>query len=165
MRAIAVRAGVDVALIYHYFRDKEHLVAVVLAPPGALAATVARIASDDRPRAVAALDAILGMWDRDPEVRQHVVALVRSGLADPTSASALEAQPIQLAMAVFGDAMAPDHRDLRASLIAIQLTGLLLRRYVLTDPTLADLSTDTVVAITAPIIERILTEPIPEGAS
>ena len=46
MRAVAARAKVDPALIYHYFDGKEGLLAAVLVPPAAAAALLAGFTGD-----------------------------------------------------------------------------------------------------------------------
>ncbi len=45
MRAVAARAGVDPALIYHYFGDKDGLLFAALQPPEDAATVFAGLAS------------------------------------------------------------------------------------------------------------------------
>ncbi len=60
-------------------------------------------------------------------------------------------------------AAAPDHHALRAGLIASQLLGLVLARYILGVGELPAAAPATVIACVAPTVQRYLTHPVPEG--
>lgn len=161
IRAVAQAAGVDPALVYHYFDGKQGLLDAVLTPPDVAGELLAGILADERDRPTAFLDTLLHTWDTDVEVRRHMVALVRTGLSDERAALLLDGILRQMAGAAFGDVMADDQRDLRTSLVASQVAGLVLRRYVVVDPLLAAEPREALVAVLAPLLQEVLTGPIP----
>lgn len=59
-------------------------------------------------------------------------------------------------MAKLGEEVAPGEIPMRASLVASQLFGLALTRYILKIQPLADMEAEAVVALVAPTIHRYL---------
>ncbi|WP_156761656.1 TetR family transcriptional regulator [Microbacterium karelineae] len=155
-RAIAARAGVDPAAIHHHFGKKADLFAEVIGAP----------MRPDR-----ALPAILdgpidGVGERlvryiltaleDPTTRTRAVTLLRSGVGKramtPMLASFLEREVIRrIAVRVGGD-----DAELRASLVGSQIGGMVLARYVLKFPALADAPIDEVARRVGAAIQTYL---------
>ena len=55
-----------------------------------------------------------------------------------------------------------DEAPIRAGLVASQISGLIMVRYIIKVEPLASASPDTVVALIAPTIQRYLAEPLPK---
>ncbi|MDR1426500.1 MAG: TetR family transcriptional regulator [Bifidobacteriaceae bacterium] len=81
-RAIADAAGVNIALLAHYFGGKQQLFAATLDLPDAVSEQMARVLTGDLRDAAEPLTRVyLGLWE-DPATRGQLLAIVRSGLSD-----------------------------------------------------------------------------------
>jgi AcrR family transcriptional regulator len=158
MRGIAARAGVDSALLHHYFGTKADLFAQTVGAPmrpdvdlPALLEGPADMLGDRIVRYV------LEAWER-PGTRARGVTLLRSGIGNrlttPLLAGFLQRELIGRIAARID---APD-AALRASLVASQIAGMLLARYVLQLPAMAAASVDEIVARVGPTVQHYLTD-------
>lgn len=158
LRGVARAAGVDAALVHHYFDGKEGLfVASMSLPvdPRTIAAQVwAGPVEEVGERLVRTF---LTVWD-GPESRAPMQALLRSAVGSENIAHLIRDA---LARLIFGPVSAlveaPD-AQLRISLVASQLVGLAMGRYVLELEPLAKAPADDIVAKVAPTIQRYLTD-------
>jgi AcrR family transcriptional regulator len=162
IRQIATGAGVDPALVHHYFGTKEQLfLATIGAPidPGTLLPQLLAGGLDELPERL--VGTFLGVWD-DPVSGAAAIALLRSGLAHDTSARMLRefltTQVLRRAIEQLD--LDPAEAPLRASLVASQMLGLAMLRYVLKVPPLALAERDALVQAIAPTIRRYLTGPL-----
>jgi len=144
IRAIAADAGVDAALVHHFYGSKEQLFAAAMRlpvnPREVLDAALAPQARDqDQSLGEHLLRTVLGVWEV-AEIRATFLGLLRSA---PTSEQA-----------------APEgggeDAGYRAALVASQVLGLGLTRYVLELPPLAQVSSDDLIAAIAPNLDRYL---------
>jgi AcrR family transcriptional regulator len=150
IRAIAADAGIDPALVIRYYANKEGLFA-------AAAAFDLRLPDlGDLPRAelgVALVDHFLTRWEADDTLQ----ALLRAATTNPTAAARMRA--------VFAEQVAPgiaalcsDRRTAatRAGLVASQLLGVALCRYVLELPPVVMMSREAILVRVGPVIQRYL---------
>lgn len=157
VRAIATRAGVDAAMVNHWFGGKDQLFAeAVLQVPFDIAEVVATVTSYGRERlGEGIVRTFVGLWDGAGGDR--FTALVRSVTA---SAEALHTLRAVLVAKVIGPVVAAaetDQFELRVSLCASQVIGLGMARYVAELESLRSADPDTVVAAVAPTLQRYLT--------
>ncbi|MEQ6896386.1 TetR family transcriptional regulator [Microbacterium sp. KR10-403] len=158
MRAIAARAGVDPALVRHFFTDKQTLFAATMADrtaiPQRLAAAFAG-PPEERGRRLTA--AYFGLWE-DDEMRPILLGLVRSAMTSGHGVmmliEALTARARQDAPVPLIDSPAARGFSLAAS----HLFGTSVARHVLKVPMLAALPFDELVDLVAPTIEGYLAE-------
>jgi AcrR family transcriptional regulator len=89
MRDVAARAGVDAALVHHYFGTKQQLFVAAMELPIDFA-VVAPALLQGPPDGVGErfVRFALGLWDR-PEVRPLLLGMVRSATTDPVARSML----------------------------------------------------------------------------
>ena len=158
IRGIATAAGVDPALVHHYFGTKDALfLAAVQAPadPDEFLLEVLAAPPDERGAAVVGM--VLRVWDGPG--RTAVLALVRSAVNHEWSARLLrEFVLTKIVRRVVGSLeMPPEEREARGALVASQVAGLVLMRYVLQLEPLASASREEVVAAVAPTVQRYLT--------
>jgi AcrR family transcriptional regulator len=164
IRGIATAAGVDPALVLHYFGCKAQLFGDAIRFPVEPAEVLRR-------SSVAGADSIgatlvrsyLDSWD-DEENRPRLVALLRSAM---TNDAALEQVRGYLDRKVFGPVtreLALPDGELRATLVGSQLIGLGMMRYVTHIEPLASASKDDLVAAIGPSIQRYLTGTFSPGA-
>jgi AcrR family transcriptional regulator len=160
VRAIAAAAGVDAALVHHYFGSKDDLFLAALEIPvdprevlgPALAAGVDGAAER-------MLRVFLSVWD-DPELRLPLLWLVR-GVVDADGQRLMREGFLPVVLAPVGVALGIDRPELRMPLVASQIFGLIVVRYVLEVEPVASLPAEDVVAIFAPTIQRYLSDPLP----
>jgi len=157
MRAVATKAGVDVALIYHHFGSKTGLLEATLAVPASAQAVLQPIPADspDPGRAVAA--AVLRLWENDQSLREHALAMIRTALSHEDAARRLQELHSTSVLTLVSQVAAEDHRELRAALIGAQLSGLLLMRYLFKVSVLAAVDPTVLISAVAPTIELYLT--------
>ncbi len=154
IRAIAGRAGVDPALIHHYFGNKEQLFLEAMEIPFAPAEIAGEILSgsmdDVGERAVRTFFAVWG----DPVRRAPVLAMLRSAMSNDAAAALLRqfAQRAILTRVVAG--LDLPERELRVELVVSHLIGLALVRHVVKLEPLASLPDEDVVALVGPVIQR-----------
>jgi AcrR family transcriptional regulator len=156
IRAVAGRAGVDPALVHHYFGTKDGLLAAALSPPEGLTALL--VVTGDPERAGAELvRRALDVWENHLEVRELMLAMVRTGLSHEHAAALLRELHRSTVLAAVGGALADDRRELRAALVGSQLAGLLLGRYLLRATGLTEPTPDELVATVGPVVQHYLT--------
>lgn len=154
LRAIASEAGVDPALLIHYFGSKEGLFTAATGMPAnvpELFASLAGLPVHVRVRAL--VRGYLEIVDSD-ESRNTIIALVRSAVSnEPAAATLRDLVAAELLPVIAAMTDAPD-AQLRASLVAAQLIGTAMLRHVLHVEPLATASHDEIVALIAPVIEQ-----------
>ena len=160
VRAIAADAGVDPALIYHYFATKDALLGAVLTLPFDPAVLLAGLELEPERAGTQVVRRVLGVWDADPQARQTIVGLLRVGLSHEHAADVLRDVLGDTILAAVQRVVAPDHAALRAALVGSQIGGLILARYVLQLPAVADASAEDLVAAIGPTVQRYLTGPL-----
>ena len=167
IRGIAADAGVDAALVHHFYGSKEQLFAAAMRLPvnprevlEAALAPEARRPGESLGEHL--LRTVLGIWEV-AEIRDTFLGLLRSA---PTSEQAVVMLREFLSGAILGPLAtavrqaAPDgageDAGYRAALVASQVLGLGLTRYVLGLPSLAKVSSEDLIAAIAPNLDRYL---------
>jgi AcrR family transcriptional regulator len=157
MRAVGARAGVDPALIYHYFGDKDRLLSAVIEVPADLAAALAGVAGDSGRAGEQLVRRVITVLEGHPEIRGRMLAMLRTALSHDHAAQLLRDRLSSLLLAAFGDVLAGDRRELRTALIASQMGGLMLARYIVKVPGAAAASREDLVQAVGPVIQHYLT--------
>jgi AcrR family transcriptional regulator len=156
MRAVAAEAGVDPALVHHYFGTKQRLFLEAVDFPIDAMRSIDELAIDDVDHVGDRLVRFaLRLWD-DPQVLPRLLGVLRSAVTDPEAARMLgvlftRQGPVQLVRAI-----GSDHPDLRAELVGTQLVGLAIARHVLGVEPLASADHETIVAAIGPTMQRYL---------
>jgi AcrR family transcriptional regulator len=161
IRHIATSAGVDPALVHHYYRTKEGLFRATIEVPIDPAVMVPKVLRGDLDHIGERLvRTFLGIWD-DPDTGPAIRAMVRSAVGNEMSAGLLrEFFATQILRRVIGEIGAdepPKRSAMRGSLVASQMFGLALARYIIRIEPLASMPIDALVPLVAPTIQRYLT--------
>lgn len=160
IRAVAGDAGVDAALVHHYFGTKDDLFVAALEVPVDPRRVIAPIVGEGPDGAAERfLGVFLGVWE-DPELQPSLVAFMR-GVLDPGGSRLLSEGFVPVVLLPVGRALGIDRPDHRMTLVASQMLGLILLRYVLRVEPLASMPREEVLATYAPTIQRYLTDPLP----
>jgi AcrR family transcriptional regulator len=160
VRAIAERAGVDPAMVNHWFGGKEPLFVAALNLPADPSVVFAEVVPGDPEQlAERILTRVLQVWD---ETGGAQLATLLQSIASHEVAAGLLRQFIGRVLVgkVIGP-VAPDRPELRASLAGSQMFGLAFVRYVLKVEPLASADHATIIAAVAPNLQRYLTGPLP----
>lgn len=156
IRAVAASAGVDPALVHHYFGTKDDLfVAALQIPvdPREVLAPVVALGPDGAGERL--LRTFLGVWD-DPEVQPGLLAMVRSLVADDTGGLVRDAFiPVVVGPVLAG--LVRDRPEVRIPLVVSQVMGLIVARYVVALPPMVQMPADDVVARVGPVVQHYLT--------
>ncbi len=162
IRGIAATAGVDPALVMHFFGNKEALFAESMHPPFDPGAILSAELNADPAHAGEGIAAFfLDAWDSDSQ-RRSLLGLVRSAVTEEAAAAMVRESllgSVQAALAQSGI----DQPGVRAGLVGSQLIGLAIGRYILGLPPLAQASRDELVAAVAPVLQRYINGDITAG--
>ncbi len=165
VRAVAAGAGVDSALVHHYFGTKRELFVASIALPIDPSDTLERVLSadtDDLGRAL--VTGVLGVWESDNS--DAVIAAFRTMIAtgDTGLLRTFLMQVVLRDIAARVDEPAGSALE-RVNLVATQMSGLLLSRHILKLEPLASMPAERVVDWVAPTLQRYLTGPLPTRSS
>jgi AcrR family transcriptional regulator len=167
IRAIAAQAEVDPALVHHYFGTKDRLFTAVVQPPVDVEEFFPRIlAGDVDGLGERIVRGFLAAWEgTDSGPAFHT--LLRSAVEQPATGALVRdffrTQVVRRVGAALTAAREPaaavshDEVPMRTSLVAAQLFGLAMTRYVLRFEPLAGLPAEEVVRAVAPTVQRYLT--------
>lgn len=156
IRGIAARAGVDSALVHHHFGTKADLFGETIRAPMRPDLALPEILAGPRDEVgVRIVRYILETWEQ-PEVRRRGVVLLRTAIGNKLTTPLLAGFLSRELLSRIAHALEVEDADLRATLAASQIAGLLIARYVLRLPALAEASVDELVVRVAPTIQRYL---------
>ncbi|MEU0103231.1 MULTISPECIES: TetR family transcriptional regulator [unclassified Streptomyces] len=158
VRGIARAAGVDAALVHHYFGTKDEVFAAAVevtfepalvvhtvlgGPPGGLGERLARF--------------FLSVWE-DPATRSPLLAVLRSALTHEAAAKVLRDFVLRrLLERIAAELDVPD-ATFRAELAASHMIGIAMLRYVIRTEPLASADPEDIVAMVAPALQGYLGE-------
>lgn len=164
IRAVASAAGVDAALVHHYFGTKDDLFLAAMELPFDPRQVIApALEGGAEGAAERLLRAFLSMWD-DPEVSPALIGIVRSAL-QPGGERLITQGFVPVVLLPVGSALGIDRPDLRMPLVVSQAAGLILTRYLVRLEPIASMSAEQVVATYAPVIQHFLTGDIGGSAT
>ena len=156
VRDIAAAAGVDPALIRHYFGSKAELFRSTVGWPFQADAISARIISGDRDELGARLTRVfLGAWEQ-PDSRAPLLAILR-GAATHEASTTLARQFFQGQLyPQLAKPLAGSDTELRIDLAMAQLLGIAYLRHVLHVEPIASTPLDELIARVTPIVNTHL---------
>ncbi|MEW2396238.1 TetR family transcriptional regulator [Streptomyces sp. NPDC046862] len=160
VRGIAKAAGVDSALVHHYFGTKEQVfeaaVEVAFSPVLVVREAVVEGPLDGVGERMTR--AIFGLWE-NPATRTPLLAIVRSAVNNEAAAAVFRRLvSSQLLYRIARKLDLPD-AELRAELAAAQLVGTAMLRYVIKVEPLASADPEQIIARVAPVVQAHLTRP------
>ncbi|KFG02415.1 TetR family transcriptional regulator [Streptomyces europaeiscabiei] len=164
VRGIAKAAGVDSALVHHYFGTKDQVFEAAI--------TLSFAPAMDAPRMVeeGPLDGVgerlarffFSVWE-NPATRTPLLAIVRSAVNNEAAAAVFRRiVATQVLRRIAGRLDVPD-AELRAELAAAQLVGIAMLRYVIKVEPLASADPEQIIGRVAPVVQAHLTGPGLQG--
>jgi AcrR family transcriptional regulator len=157
LRGIAREAGVDPSLIVQLFGSKPGLFAAVVEWPfdaSQVGAQIRDVPAEQVGEYAARL--FISHWDRD-EHRNPIVSLIYAALSDSVAAAMLrEFITVNLTLPVV-ERVGADRQQLRAALLASQLLGFGLSRYVLAFDGLTSAPSEDLIAALGATLQNTCT--------
>jgi AcrR family transcriptional regulator len=165
IRSIAGRAGVDPALVHHYFGSKEQLFAVTMKLPFDPTVVIPALIEpglDGLGERIIRM--LVTIWD-NAEGYNPFIALLRSALTHEKAAAMFREFAGKAIFAHIVAALDADQAELRTGMVASQVAGLVMTRYLIKLPAVVNATPDQLAAMLGPTLQRYLTEPIGPAAN
>ncbi|MBW0017703.1 MAG: TetR family transcriptional regulator [Mycobacterium sp.] len=163
VRAVAAGAGVDAALVHHYFGTKQQLFAAAIhipINPMDVLVPLRQIPVEQLGYTLPSV--LLSLWDS--EMGAGLIATLRSLLVgDEVNFVRSFIQEIIVAEVGPRVDTPPGTGALRIQFVASQIIGLVLARYIVKIEPFASLPAEQVARTIAPNLQRYLTGKLPEG--
>ena len=164
IRGIAAAAGVDPALVHHFYGSKEGLFAAAMQLPVVPSEVItAALQEGSRAAGVSAGEHLaataLALWESE-ELRGPFTGLLRSAVTSDQAAAMLReflAAAILRPVASLSGETDEDRATFRSALIATQMLGLAVARYLLRIPPVATASREELARAVGPNLDRYLT--------
>ena len=163
IRGIAARAGVDPALVHHYYVSKERLFTAAVRLPISPRDFVPQLLTEGADcLGERLLRTFLDMWTSHPDA---LVGLVRSATSHENAARMLREFITREALEPIARVIDMPQPRLRIGLVSSQLIGLAMARLVVRLEPIASADPETLIACYGPTLQRYLTGPLPgDGA-
>ncbi|MGD9514835.1 TetR family transcriptional regulator [Mycolicibacterium sp.] len=162
IRSIAAGAGVDPALVHHYFGTKTQLFAAAIEipiDPMSIIGPLKEVPVDQLGRALPSL--LLPLWDS--ELGKGFIATQRSILAGSDVSMVRSFLQDLIATEVGGRVDDPPGSGrVRVQFVASQLVGIVMARYILELEPFKSLPVEQIVDTVAPNLQRYLTGELPQ---
>jgi AcrR family transcriptional regulator len=157
IRGVAELAGVDPALVHHYFGTKQGLfVAAVQLPVNPVEQLSALLADEPELVGQRMIGVFLSVWDLAAN-NSPLLALVRSAVSDEQAAAMLREFITEEVLGRIAEGLGSPDAKLRATLVGSQLVGLMMARYIIRVEPLASAPPAVVAAAIGPTLQRYLT--------
>jgi AcrR family transcriptional regulator len=157
LRAIGAEAGVDAALVVHFFGSKAKLLTASVQWPFDPDVEIEHVLAAGPANAGEALARLfITTWNELGDANP-IITLLRSASTEPEAAAVMREFMSNRLAGPLLQRLGSDQPELRADLVASQLIGLGVGRYILRLKELAAAPADHVVACVAPALQRYLT--------
>ncbi|CAM5357097.1 hypothetical protein STENM223S_06958 [Streptomyces tendae] len=158
LRRIAETAGVDQALVHHFYGTKESLFLQALELPGRIQEAISTAARGELAGVGERMvRAHLSVWD-DVSSRPALMTMVRSAAIHRAAAARLRETATDILARALSGVITGENAKLRTSMVATQLIGLAMMRYVALLEPLSSADTDTVVRYYGRALQAIVNE-------
>ncbi|OBG38174.1 TetR family transcriptional regulator [Mycobacterium alsense] len=163
IRAVAAAAGVDSALVHHYFGTKQQLFAAAIRipiDPMTVLVPMREVPVDELGYQLPSM--LLPIWDS--ELGAGLIATLRSLLAgaEVSLARSFLQEVVTAEVAARVD-NPPGTGVIRAQFVASQLMGVVMARYIVRVEPFASLPADQIARTIAPNLQRYLTGDLPDA--
>ena len=161
VRAVARTAGVDPSLVLHFFGSKDGLFAAAIELPVEPTEVVAGLlAGGTEDLGERIVRTFLAVWDASPG-QGPMLAMLRSAVSHEDAAGMLRELLLRVILRPLAVGAGGSDPDLRAALLASQLVGLAITRYVLRLEPVTSASVDELAPLLGPTLQRYLTGQLP----
>ncbi|MFI1014095.1 TetR family transcriptional regulator [Streptomyces sp. NPDC020965] len=158
MRGVARAAGVDPALVHHYFGTKDEVFAAAIEvsfEPALVVPVILGQGPDGIGERLARY--FIGVWE-NPDSRAPMLAIIRSALTHEEAAKVLRGFVLRRLLERIAADLAVPNPQFRAELAAAHMIGIAIMRYVIQVEPLASADPEEIVTMVAPTLQRYLTD-------
>ncbi|MEV0783570.1 TetR family transcriptional regulator [Streptomyces sp. NPDC050423] len=158
VRGIAKAAGVDAALVHHYFGTKDEVFAAAIEvsfEPALEIADVLGGGTQDLGERLARY--FIGVWE-NPVSRAPLLAIMRSAMTHEAAAKVLRTFVLRRLLGRIAEQVDVPDATFRAELAASHMVGIAVLRYVIRAEPLASADPEKIIAMVAPALQRYLAE-------
>lgn len=158
VRGIAKAAGVDAALVHHYFGTKDEVFAAAIEvsfEPALVIPAVLGAGTEGIGERLARY--FIGVWE-NPATRAPLLAIIRSALTHEAAAAVLRGFVLRRLLERVADELRVPDPTFRAELAASHMIGIAILRYVVRVEPLASADPEDIIRMVAPTLQRYLTE-------
>ncbi|WP_330174328.1 TetR family transcriptional regulator [Streptomyces sp. NBC_01498] len=158
VRGIAKAAGVDPALVHHYFGTKEEVFGAAIEVSFEPALVLPALLTGGKEGIGERLARyFISVWE-NPASRAPLLAILRSALTNEAAAALLRKFVLRRLLERIAVELDVPDPTLRAELAASHMIGIAFLRYVLKAEPLASVETEEIVRRVAPTLQRYLAE-------
>jgi AcrR family transcriptional regulator len=161
IRAVARAAGVDPALVMHFFGNKDGLFDAAIRARGLPLRELGEVMEGD-PAGLGErlVRRYLSLWE-SPEHGPKLRAVMSSASSSPAAAGMLKEFITSEVLQPLAKQLGVDNAETRGMLAGSHLIGIAFTRYVLNVEPIASLGGEELVACVAPAVQRYLTGDLP----
>ncbi|WP_232326460.1 TetR/AcrR family transcriptional regulator [Microbispora sp. ATCC PTA-5024] len=157
IRGIAREAGVDPALVHHYFDTKEGMFVAAMKLPAEPTAVIPGLLAGPREEIGERVVRFILTMTSDPTSREQMLGVVRTAVVNDEAAAMIREFFTTAILARIGAGL--DIPPLRLQAAFGQMMGVVMMRYILRLEPLASAEIEDLVELLAPTIQRYLDEP------
>jgi AcrR family transcriptional regulator len=162
IRGVAAEAGVDPALVMHFFGSKDGLLGECVEWPFDPDEAVPALLDGKRSEVGERLARLfVTTWD-DEARRNPIVGLLRSALSQESAQRLFRDFLTNRLFRPLAAGLRVDQPDLRVNLAVSQLVGLGIVRYIMHFEPIASMDSESVIELIGPALQRHLTGRLPE---
>jgi AcrR family transcriptional regulator len=160
IRSIAAEAGVDPALVLHFFDSKQRLFLEVVELPFDPAAALPTLLAGDRRKVGERLARLFLAALDDEDARSRWTSMLRAAASEPAAAELLRELLTKRVFVPLAETLGVEDARLRATLVGSQIVGVVMARHIVRVEPLASLPSDELAQAIAPTLQRYLTGPL-----
>lgn len=158
VRGIAKAAGVDAALVHHYFGTKDEVFAAAIElsfEPALVIPDILGSSTEGLGERLAGY--FIEVWE-NPVSRAPLLAIMRSAMTHEAAAKVLRVFVLRRLLDRIADQLDVPDATFRAELAASHMVGIAVLRYVIQAEPLASADPQKIIAMVGPTLQRYLTE-------
>jgi AcrR family transcriptional regulator len=160
VRSIGKAAGVDPALVHHYFGTKEQVFGAAIesafAPVLDITDTMTQGGLEDIGERMARF--MTGIWEH-PVTREPLLAILRSAVTNETAATVFRGLISRRVLARLGGTLNVPDEEFRFQLAASHLIGIMMLRYIIKVEPMVSADPEQLIRQVTPALQRYLTGP------
>jgi AcrR family transcriptional regulator len=156
VRGVAREAGVDPKLIHHYFGGKESLFAAVVELPLTPGDVISELRMPSDESLGRRLARIVIRLQGNALARMTMLGVIRAATSQPLAAERIRAILTTRLLVPVARELHLDQPDLRAALVGSQVVGLMMARYVVKLPALAQASDEDIIELLGASLDAVL---------
>jgi AcrR family transcriptional regulator len=160
VRGIAIEAGVDSRLVAHFFGTKQELFLSVVEPPFTAHQVFPNLLAGDQSEIGLRVARFIIELLESEESRRVMTGMLRAASTEPKVIPLVREFLSRRLLGPLAENLGSDQPSLRASLLASQVVGLVMARYIIGVKPLASENPDLVARAIAPVFQHYLVDPL-----